>query len=70
LIADGLHPDALSVCDAREEGWRKVLGSTAFVITDSRMSREIPNGCIVRVVPLISETSIAELREYVELFFK
>lgn len=70
LIAAGLHPDALSVRDAREAGWQKGLRSTAFLITDSRMARDIPAGCIVRVVPLISETSIAELREYVELFFK
>ncbi len=70
LIAAGLHPDALSVRDAREPAWQKGLRSTALVITDSRMASEIPAGCAVRVVPLISEASIAELREYVGLFFK
>ncbi|MCM3904040.1 MAG: GntR family transcriptional regulator [Pyrinomonadaceae bacterium] len=70
LIAAGLHPDSLSVRDARAPGWQKGLRSTAFVITDSRMAGKIPEGCVVRVVPLISEVSIAELREYVGLFFK
>jgi GntR family transcriptional regulator len=70
LIAAGIHPDSLSVRDAREPGWQKGLRSTAFVITDSRMANEIPEGCAVRVVPLISEASIVELREYVGLFFK
>ncbi len=70
LIAAGLQPDALNVRDARAPGWQKGLRSTALVITDSRMASKIPEGCVVRVVPLISEASIAELREYVELFFK
>lgn len=70
LVAAGLHPDALSVRDARAPGWQKGLRSTALVITDSQMASKIPEGCTVRVVPLISEASIAELREYVELFFK
>ena len=70
LIAAGLHADALSVRDARAPGWQNGLRSTALVITDSRMASKIPEGCAVRVVPLISELSIAELREYVGLFFK
>jgi DNA-binding transcriptional regulator YhcF (GntR family) len=70
LIAAGLHPDSLSFRDARLAGWQKGLRSTAFVITDSRMASKIPAGCAVRVVPLISEASTAELREYVGLFFK
>ncbi len=70
LIAAGLHADALSVRDARAPGWQKGLRSTALVITDSRMASQMPDGCAVRVVPLISEASIAELREYVGLFFK
>ena len=70
LIAAGLHADALSVRDARAPGWHKGLRSTAFVITDSQMAGQIPEGCAVRVVPLISKASIAELQEYVGLFFK
>lgn len=70
LIAAGLDPDSLSMRDAREAGWQKGLRSTTFVITDSLMVSRIPEGCAVRVVPLISRASIAELREYVGLFFK
>jgi GntR family transcriptional regulator len=69
LIAAGLHADALSVRDARVPGWQKGLRSTAFVITDSRMASQIPEGCAVRVVSLISEASVVELREYMGLFF-
>ncbi len=69
LVAAGLDPDTLSLRDAREPGWQKGLRSTAFVITDSKMASLVPAGCKVRVFPLISETSIGELREYVELFF-
>jgi DNA-binding transcriptional regulator YhcF (GntR family) len=70
LIAAGLDPDALSVRDARAPGWQKGLSSTAFVITDCQMASKIPEGCAVRAVPLISEASMEELREYVGLFFK
>ena len=70
LVAAGLHPNALSFRDARQSGWQKGLRSTAFVITDSRMASKIPEGCTVRVVPIISEAFVAELQDYVELFFK
>ncbi len=70
LVAAGLHSDALACRDAREAGWQKGLRSAAFVITDSRMANEIPEGCPVRVFQIISEESVAELRDYVELFFK
>ena len=70
LVAAGLHPDVLSFRDARESGWQKGLHSTAFVISDSRMAGKIPKDCNLRVFSIISEASIAELRGYVELFFK
>ncbi len=69
LVAAGLDPDSLSLRDAREPGWQKGLRSTALVITDTRMAGEIPTGCKVREFPLISEASIKELRDCVELFF-
>jgi GntR family transcriptional regulator len=70
LVAAGLDPDTLSMRDAREPGWQKGLRSTALVITDTRMAGRVPEGCKVRVFPLISEASIVELRDYVELFFR
>jgi GntR family transcriptional regulator len=70
LVAAGLNPDALSFRDASEPGWQRGLRSTALVITDSKMAGKIPDGCAVRVFEIISEASIAELRDYVDLFFK
>lgn len=69
LVAAGLDPNTLSLRDAREPGWQRGLRSTAFVITDSKMAEKIPAECRVRVFPIISEPSIGELRNYVELFF-
>lgn len=70
LVAAGLDPDVLSFRDAREPGWQKGLHSTAFVIADSRMADKIPKDCNLRVFSIISEASMAELRDYVDLFFK
>ena len=70
LVAAGIAPDALSLRDAREAGWQKGLRSTAFVITDSKMVEAIPAGCSLRVFSIISDESAAELRDYVELFFR
>lgn len=70
LVAAGLDPDVLSFRDAREPGWQKGLHQTAFVIADSRMAAKIPKDCNLRVFSIISEASMAELRDYVDLFFK
>lgn len=68
LIAAGLHPDALSFRDAREPGWKKGLRSAALVITDLVTARKLPVVNDVRIFRLISDSSIAELRSYVEQF--
>jgi DNA-binding transcriptional regulator YhcF (GntR family) len=70
LVAAGLDPDALSFRDACERGWEKGLRSSAFVITDSVMASRLPAGCAARVFRLISDSSIRELGDYVERFFK
>ena len=70
LVAAGLDADALNFRDAREKGWQKGLSSTQFVITDSQMAARLPPGCTARVFRIISDSSIAELRAYVELFFE
>jgi DNA-binding transcriptional regulator YhcF (GntR family) len=69
LVAAGLDTDALSFRDARQRGWEKGLRSTAFVITDSVSARSVPAGVAVRVFRIVSDSSIAELRAYVERFF-
>lgn len=69
LIAAGLDPNALSLRDARAKGWQKGLGRT-FTITDSVTAGLLPTGCEAKVFRIISDASIAELRNYVEHFFK
>lgn len=70
LVAAGLEADALSFRDARERNWEKGLRSAAFVITDSLMAPRIPAGCPVKVYRVLAESSLKELREYAERFFK
>jgi hypothetical protein len=70
LIAAGLHPDTLSFRDAREPGWKKGLRSATLVITDSLTARRLPEVSDVRVFRVISDSSIAELRSYVEQFLR
>jgi DNA-binding transcriptional regulator YhcF (GntR family) len=70
LVAAGVDPNALSVRDAREEGWEKGLRSMTFVITDSLMASQLPAGCAARVFRIVSDTSVAELRAHVDQFFK
>lgn len=69
LVAAGLDADALSFRDARLRGWQKGLSATTFVISDSLMARQLPAGCATRVFRVVSDSSIVELREYVEQFF-
>ena len=70
LVAAGLDPNALSVRDSREEGWQKGLRSMAIVISDSLTASQLPRGCASRVFRVVSDSSAAELRAYVDEFFK
>jgi DNA-binding transcriptional regulator YhcF (GntR family) len=70
LIAAGLDPDALSFRDARRRGWEKGLRSTGLVITDSLMARQLPASVNVRLFRIVSDSSLDELRAFVERFFK
>ena len=70
LIAAGLDPDSLSFRDARERGWKQGLRSATLVITDSLTARRLPAVSDVRVFRVVSDSSIAELRSYVEEFLR
>jgi DNA-binding transcriptional regulator YhcF (GntR family) len=66
LNAAGFHPDALVFRDARKANWQRGLQQTAAVVCDSVTASLLPAGCRAIPFPLLSESSIAELRRYVE----
>ena len=66
LIAAGFAPDALLVRDAAQPNWQRGLKQTAAVVCDSLTATELPPGCRAIPFPLLSESSIAELRRYAE----
>jgi hypothetical protein len=68
LVAAGLDPDALNFRDAREEGWDAGLRSSALVITDALTLQGLPAGCRARVFRVIADTSLEELRAYVQRY--
>lgn len=68
LVAAGIDDAALNFRDARKRGWERGLRSSAFVITDALTARRLPAGCHARVFPVIADSSLAELRSFVEQF--
>jgi len=66
LNAAGFHPDALVFRDARKVNWQRGMKQTAAVICDSVTATDLPAGCRAIPFPLLSESSIADLRRYVE----
>ena len=70
LVAAAVDPDALSFRDARTPDWQKGLLSSALVITDALTAARLPKGCRTRIFRIISDASIAELRNFKEFFTK
>jgi GntR family transcriptional regulator len=66
LNAAGFHPDSLVFRDAREFNWQRGLKQTAAVVCDLLTSAELPAGCRAIPFPVLSESSITELRRYEE----
>jgi DNA-binding transcriptional regulator YhcF (GntR family) len=66
LQAAGFHPDALVFRDARKANWQRGLQQTAAVVCDTVTATQLPTDCRAIPFPLLSESSIAELRRYVE----
>ncbi len=66
LNAAGFSPDALVFRDARKANWRRGLKQTAAVLCDSVTAKELPAGCRAIPFSLLAESSIEELRRYVE----
>lgn len=68
LIAAGIDPAALNFRDAREHDWERGLRASTFVIADTVTAPLLPEGCDVRLFRIIADTSLEELRAYVERF--
>jgi DNA-binding transcriptional regulator YhcF (GntR family) len=66
LIAASFSPDALMLRDAAKPNWQRGLKQTAAVVCDSLTATELPGGCRAIPFPLLSDSSIAELKRYVE----
>lgn len=68
LAAVNVDPDSLSFRNTAEKGWEKGLRASSFVITDAATAAQAPPGIRVRVFRIIADSSLAELRNYVEKF--
>jgi DNA-binding transcriptional regulator YhcF (GntR family) len=68
LVAAGAETDALDLRDAREEGWERGLRSSAYVITDALTARHLPADVPARVYRVVADSSLEELRGFVERF--
>lgn len=63
LIAAGLAPASLLVCDAARAGWKRGLTETSAVVCDAVTAQELPKSCHPIVFRLFDETAIAKLRD-------
>jgi GntR family transcriptional regulator len=68
LAAVSIDPDSLNFRDTTEKGWERGLRASSFVITDAATAARMPPGVRVRVFRVIADSSLAELRNYVEKF--
>lgn len=68
LVAAGLDPEALTFLDTRERDWQRALRAADLIICDALTARHLPAEAEARVFRLISDSSLGELRSYVERF--
>jgi hypothetical protein len=68
LAAVNIDPDSLSFRNTAEKGWERGLRASSFVITDAATATQVPPGTRVRVFRIIADSSLAELRNYVDKF--
>jgi GntR family transcriptional regulator len=62
LIAVGLPPESLLVCDATKPNWKRGLNATSAVVCDAVTATELPKGCHAIEFRLLGESAIAQLR--------
>jgi DNA-binding transcriptional regulator YhcF (GntR family) len=64
LEAAGFHPDTLIIRDARKPNWRRGLKETMAVVCDVASVVELPKTFRIVPFPLVSESSLDELKRY------
>lgn len=62
LIAAGLAPESLLVCDATKPGWKRGLAATAAVVCDALIASDLPKACHPIIFRLLSDSAIVQLR--------
>jgi GntR family transcriptional regulator len=67
LLARGMQAAQLSLCDAREKHWQKALRS-CIAVTDVVTAAQMPPGGRTLLLHLIAESSLQELRDFVDQF--
>lgn len=65
LVSVGISVDAIELRDAKKKGWDRGLNSRKFIITDSFLVQHFPKGCKPRVFQIISDESLAELKNLI-----
>src|SRR5205085_1546793 len=64
LGAVGFDSDCLVFRDARKPGWKNGLRETSAVVCDSLTATKLDVGSRVIAFPLLSDSSLADLRKY------
>jgi DNA-binding transcriptional regulator YhcF (GntR family) len=62
LIAAGIAPESLIVCDAAKPGWKRGLAQTAAVVCDAVTAPELPKGCRAIEFRLLAASALEQLR--------
>jgi GntR family transcriptional regulator len=70
LAAVNVDPDSLSFRNMTERGWEKGLRASSFVIADAAAAAHMPPGIRVRTFQVIADSSLSELRNYVDRFLR
>ena len=68
LVAAGVDADSLDLRDAGAPGWERGLHASAYVITDALTARRLPRDCRPRVYRVVADSSLEELRGFVQRF--
>jgi GntR family transcriptional regulator len=62
LIAAGIAPESLIVCNASKSGWQRGLAETAAVVCDAVTAADLPKRCRPIEFRLLAEGAIAQLQ--------